>query len=75
MFKSNECGFVHEYKMYIPLNSLTLRAPKFSSTKLVLFHPQYSAFPSQNLPAEKSWDGIPQQKLSEMRENQKSLHQ
>lgn len=58
------------------LNSLTLRAPKFSSAKLVLFHPQYRAFPTQNLPAEKSWEGIPQQKSPGMRENlSKRLHQ
>lgn len=76
IFKSNECIFAQEYKMHVPLNSLPLRAPKFFSTKPVPFHSWYGTFPSQNPPAQKSWDGIPQQKSPGMRENcNKRLHQ
>jgi len=69
MFKSHGCIFVQEYKVYIPLHSLPLRAPRFSSTKPVLFHSQYIAFPSQNPSAEKSWDGAPQQESPGVRES------
>lgn len=76
IFKSSECIFAQEYKMYVPLNSLPLRAPKFFSTKPGPFHSWYGTFPSQNSPAQKSWDGIPQQKSPGMRENcNKRLHQ